>query len=207
MRKFQIEKKKEVLFNRVILSSNLFMNENATQNTMAKLSSFRDDSEILIINNAEPDFGITSVKGFQEQGFTTIHEITVSVEHLEEQIGLIKKADLVVLTGGNPWRLLQDLRQTNALYHIRDDATIIGVSAGAMVLGKDIEILDEFSPELNENGEYSYSQGYNLFDGKNIIPHCDEEEYFPKEKMDQAIGDSSHAYLFINKNDEIKESY
>jgi len=195
-----------LFLNPVVISSNLFMNDGATANTMEKLSHVKKDASVVIINNAEPQYGITSVNGFKQYGYTDVQELTVSKEKITEQHSIIKKADLVVLSGGNPWVLLKDLRATNALLYLSDEATLVGVSAGAMVLGEHIQFVEDLAPSYNENNEFFYSNGYDLFDGKIIVPHCDEEQYFTKEQIKKSLSYYDEQAIFINSIDEVKET-
>ena len=60
--------------------------------------------------------------------------------------------DCVELIGGNPYTLLEALRKSQArpvLQTLARDKLLIGWSAGAMVLGPTIALIDQFAPEMN----------------------------------------------------------
>ncbi|MDY4192537.1 MAG: Type 1 glutamine amidotransferase-like domain-containing protein [Oscillospiraceae bacterium] len=60
--------------------------------------------------------------------------------------------DVVMFTGGNPYYLLKSLKKSNAqpiLQELSENKCLIGVSAGAIVMGPTIKIINEYSPEMN----------------------------------------------------------
>lgn len=60
--------------------------------------------------------------------------------------------DVVEIIGGNPYYLLNSIRCHNAknvLQMIAEKKVLIGWSAGALVLGPTIAIIDQYSPEMN----------------------------------------------------------
>ena len=62
------------------------------------------------------------------------------------------KYDVVEIIGGNPYYLLHSLRINNAqkvLEKIADKKLLIGWSAGALVLGPTIAVIEQFCPEMN----------------------------------------------------------
>lgn len=63
--------------------------------------------------------------------------------------------DLVELIGGNPYYLLHSIQIhgfRNALWEFAENRVLIGWSAGALVIGPTLELIDRYSPEMNEVG-------------------------------------------------------
>ncbi|MFG6329288.1 MAG: peptidase E [Lachnospiraceae bacterium] len=62
------------------------------------------------------------------------------------------KYDIVEFIGGNPYYLLQSLKRCDArdvLLSLSKEKILIGWSAGALVMGPTIGIIEEYSPEMN----------------------------------------------------------
>lgn len=63
--------------------------------------------------------------------------------------------DLVEMIGGNPYYLLHAIRLrgfADALREFAENRIMIGWSAGALVIGPTLELIDRYSPEMNEVG-------------------------------------------------------
>lgn len=98
-----------------------------------------------------------------------------------EKIDCLRTADVIYLNGGNPFRLLHALRESGAdeLLQMRakEDCVIVGVSAGAVVLGLSIRIVEWFSPALNtiDMRDFTGCELYNF----SLFPHADRIDLFP----------------------------
>lgn len=83
-------------------------------------------------------------------------------------VARLDEADLVYLTGGNPWYLLETLRDSLALDALRRVArrgkVLAGSSAGAMVLA-----------DRMRRREGGWLDGLALVPGVAVIPHADEQ--------------------------------
>lgn len=81
--------------------------------------------------------------------------------------------DVIEINGGNPFYLLDRMRKANAKpfleSHIKAGKMIIGISAGSVVLQKDIEIVNIYSSEMNFL-ELSNLDGLGLVNAT-ILPH------------------------------------
>ena len=98
--------------------------------------------------------------------------------------------DAAVLIGGNPYYLLHSIREHHgeeALRQIAQRGLLIGWSAGALVLGPTIAIIDRYLPDLNFVGLQDRT-GLNLTDIQ-ILPH-----YSKQQKQDSATEDKCRAY-------------
>jgi len=91
--------------------------------------------------------------------------------------------DFVYLLGGSPFRLQFYINKSNAKEifkkMIKRNITIAGVSAGSMVLGKNMGVCEYLSPEMNEEGLKDF-RGLGLTD-VNICPHYNN---FPEKYED-----------------------
>ena len=98
--------------------------------------------------------------------------------------------DVVVLIGGNPYYLLHSIREhhgENALRVVAQKGLLIGWSAGALVLGPTIAIIDKYLPELNFIGLQDRT-GLNLTDIQ-ILPH-----YSKQQKQDDRTEEKCYQY-------------
>ena len=104
------------------------------------------------------------------------------LEHLGQQVecfdfdvqtpGALLDYDLVEMIGGNPYYLLRSIRLhgfADALREFAENRVLIGWSAGALVIGPNLELIDQYSPEMNTVGLTSLS-ALGLTDVQ-ILPH------------------------------------
>ena len=81
--------------------------------------------------------------------------------------------DAAMLIGGNPYYLLHSIRThgfTQPLRELSKKGTLIGVSAGALVLTPSIAVIDAFTPEMNQHVGLTDKTGLSLCDCE-ILPH------------------------------------
>lgn len=96
-----------------------------------------------------------------------------------EDPSCLQKFDVIYLNGGNPFHLLFQLKKSGAgklLQQTTSDQTLVGVSAGSMVLGPSIEIVEEFTPTLNTIPLHDFT-GLNMTEFT-VFPHYDREDLF-----------------------------
>ncbi len=74
--------------------------------------------------------------------------------------------------GGNTYKLLSGLKQSGAFQKIKEyienDGIVIGGSAGAVIFGKDIDIISSMDPN---NVNLTDTTGFNVLSGISIFPH------------------------------------
>ena len=90
-----------------------------------------------------------------------------------ESLKLLEKYDLVEINGGNPFFLLQQLRLQRAkevLSKFAEKKILIGISAGSIVLQKNIKLIAQYSPEMNDAVHLEDLNGLDLTDYE-ILPH------------------------------------
>ena len=139
----------------------------------------------VIITTASPrkeqnHFAIRAKAELEEMGFRSV--VFLDIE--KEPVDILHRADVIYINGGNPFTLLHYFKETEAIRVIQEKAKenciIVGVSAGAVVLGSSIRIVEWFSPELNKVNLESLSAAQLFF--FSIFPHADREDLFPDTK-------------------------
>ena len=86
---------------------------------------------------------------------------------------LLLDYDVIEISGGNPFYLLQSMKNSDCIEimkEISESKVIIGISAGALVLQNNINLVAQFSPEMDEGINLSDLSGLALTDVE-ILPH------------------------------------
>lgn len=87
-------------------------------------------------------FAIQAKEDLKELGFEQLTSLDVEMESIDSLL----VADVIYLNGRNPFVLLHFLRKSGADHVIqmraKDDCLIVGVSAGSVVLGSSIRIVE-----------------------------------------------------------------
>lgn len=142
--------------NKILLASHGFQkNENLKKYLSALLPIPAKELSVVIITTASVEWkernkhAVLAKQVLDEMGFKKV--VFLDVEF--EDPNILKKYDVLYINGGNPFYLLYHLKKSGADAIIAELAhegkVIIGVSAGAVVLGPDIEIVNYFDKELN----------------------------------------------------------
>lgn len=103
---------------------------------------------------------------------------------------------VVELIGGNPYYLLHSIREHHAeavLKRIAEKGLLIGWSAGALVLGPTIALIEQYHPKLNTIGLKDLSALG--FTDVQIMPHCNKEN---PEKARQYQRETGANLIFLN---------
>ena len=78
----------------------------------------------------------------------------------------------IFIGGGNTYKLLSGLKQSGAFDNIKNyinnDGIVIGGSAGAVIFGYDIDIIESMDPN---NVELKDTKGFDVLQGVSIFPH------------------------------------
>lgn len=106
----------------------------------------------------------------------------------------------IFIGGGNTYELLKGLKESGAFEliktYIENDGIVIGGSAGAVIFGKDIDIISSMDPnEVN----LTDTKGFDVLDGISIFPHymnmksklTEEENELRMNKFTESIIDFS----------------
>jgi Peptidase E len=86
---------------------------------------------------------------------------------------LLSQYDVIEIIGGNPFYLLNSMKKAGCealLKELSETKILIGVSAGALVLQNNINLIAKYSPEMNENVNLSDFTGFALTNAE-ILPH------------------------------------
>ena len=136
----------------------------------------------VIITTASPQkelnqYAIQAKVDLTEMGFEQVSFLDFD----KDSIAPLEHADVIYLNGGNPFKLLYALKESSADRLLQKRATepcvLVGVSAGAVVLGASTGIVDWFSPTLNTMGMKDF-KGCGLY-AFSLFPHADREDLFP----------------------------
>ena len=116
----------------------------------------------------------TICQRFAEIGVTHIEYVDLHVDWSSKSLNTIQTASIVYLAGGDPVPLLEALKirgLKSELQKIAKSKIMMGVSAGAMVLGKRRLNLDSNGYERKK--EKSFIKGLSMFDF-DFVPHLSE---------------------------------
>ena len=83
------------------------------------------------------------------------------------------KYDLIEINGGNPFYLLNSIRKSGSeaiIKQIAKNKILVGISAGAVVLQKNINLIAEHSPEMNDKIRLNDLTGLGITNIE-ILPH------------------------------------
>ncbi|EFH85043.1 Type 1 glutamine amidotransferase-like domain-containing protein [Ktedonobacter racemifer] len=123
-------------------------------------------------------FIIEAKNQFIKWGFKTTDVIDIECDNVSQ----LKEYDIIYIGGGNPFYLLEHLRNSGADEVITRKAAsggmIVGVSAGAIVLGPHLEIVQHFTPALRTITKLENTFALGLFSFL-FMPHVDRADVFP----------------------------
>jgi len=141
-----------------------------------------DETAKYIFENRKAAIITTASVGFKEKDWN-IPRLTQELEALGlsttcfdiefDDPELLLQYGVVEIIGGNPFYLLNQLRLHNAepvLNKIGQEHILIGISAGSAVLQGSIELIAQYSPEMNEELQLTDLSGLSLTKTE-ILPH------------------------------------
>lgn len=147
---------------------------------------------------------------FNDHGFI-IKDLEVSTTSEDEAKKVIENADILYLSGGNSFYLLQELKKKNLLELIKKrveaDMVYIGESAGAIIAGPNIEY-SKYMDEISEGPELTSYDALNIVDFY-LVPHYGEEPFVKEAKkivglygevLDLVAIDNQSAVVVTNGN-------
>ena len=188
---------------KILLTSNGFYTEDIKNQFLKLIDREISQLNVTIITTASPKkennkFAQKAKEDFQEMGFQKIDFTDLEFENPER---LIEK-DIIYISGGNPFNLLYHTKKSGAdeiLKHLASqNVIIVGVSAGAILLGPHIKIVQFFTPQMNTLDIKDFS-ALNLTD-KLIFPHYDREDLF-KDDTGKTIEDRIKEFEYLEKCD------
>ena len=192
----------------IILTSCGFINDLVKNTFLQKLPSNFIHMNVGIITTASEKkeknlFAIKAYNDFLQMGFTNVEFLDIE----KEQVNL-EKFSIIYINGGNPFRLLHFFKINNLdrqlIRFCQRNTFLIGVSAGAIILGPTLELVQHFTPQLNE---YSNDEltGLNITTSC-IFPHYDRSDLFgtspTMEERIQAFERETNLPVIRLKDDE-----
>ncbi|WP_281255105.1 Type 1 glutamine amidotransferase-like domain-containing protein [Paenibacillus herberti] len=156
---------------------------------------------VTIITTASPKkegnkFVQKAKKDFNEMGFQNVDFTDLEFENP----GRLTQKNIIYISGGNPFNLLYHTKKSGADEILKNLASqnviIVGVSAGAILLGPHIKVVRFFTPQMNTLGIEDLS-ALNLTD-KLIFPHYDREDLFKDDKS-KTIEDRIKEFEYLEK--------
>lgn len=119
-----------------------------------------------------------TINQFLKMGFLR-GQVTL-FDFANDPLAILSRAQVVYLNGGNPYELLAEIRKAKGDFAFRklkeQEAFLIGTSAGAMVLGPTIAVVEEFTPKMNHPQLTDFT-GLKLTDTA-VFPHYDRDDLF-----------------------------
>ncbi|MEH6892531.1 Type 1 glutamine amidotransferase-like domain-containing protein [Bacillus sp. JJ864] len=139
---------------RLLLTSNGFFTEQIKKQFLQLIDGELSDLKVSIITTASPlkennQYARKAKEDFIQMGFHTIDFIDIEYDEPET----LRKYDVIYITGGNPFYLLYHMKKSSCDLILKDlankNVVIVGVSAGAVILGPNIDIVNYFTPQMN----------------------------------------------------------
>jgi dipeptidase E len=100
----------------------------------------------------------------------------------QEELDKLDKCNVLLITGGNTYELMRNLRRSGFDKKIiefskRDDTVVVGFSAGAIVLGTTLRLLEHRHIKLNDSNKVGIKNisGLGIID-KEVFPHYTKED-------------------------------
>ena len=105
-----------------------------------------------------------------------LKHLGLSVDYFDfdtDEPELLLQYDVIEINGGNPFYLLAAIKKANAetlIKLISKEKLLIGISAGSIVMQKDMNLIAEFTPEMNDTVNLPDFSALGIVDVQ-IIPH------------------------------------
>lgn len=176
---------------KLLLTSNGFYNEAIKEQFLNLINGEPNELDVAIITTASPQkeinrFAQKAKVDFKDMGFQKIDFIDIEYDNPES----LAQKDVIYINGGNPFNLLFYTKQSGADSMLQELVTknvvIVGVSAGAVLLGPNIKVVHFFTPQMNALNIKDFS-ALGLTD-KLVFPHYDREDLF-KDSTSKTIED------------------
>lgn len=170
---------------KILLTSNGFSTERIKKEFLMLLQNPVTKSRAVIITTASNQKEnsrnvIQTKKDFENMGIAQVDLFDFEINHPKA----LKQYHVIYLNGGNPFQLLYWIKKSGGFEILQEladrDTIFVGASAGAMVLGKNIEIAYFFAPELN----LLKLKNFNALGitEEQLFPHYEREDLFIDSK-------------------------
>ena len=197
---------------KLLLTSAGLINKNISQVFLGEFPEPINKIKTLIVAYAktpEEEFYVNQSK--QELFVLGLRDVVVANMHYQIEPENLGNFDVVYVCGGNTFGILNKLRETGLYAYILDQvnkgAMYVGVSAGSIIAGPDIEVAGWGSEGDKNEVDLKDLRGFN-FVGIAIFPHFheglkDEVEEF-KRKVDYKVMQLTDEQAIFVKGDNIK---
>lgn len=105
-----------------------------------------------------------------------LNSLNLSVDYFDfdfQNPELLLNYDVIEIIGGNPFYLLKSMRKANCeviMKKLIQHKIVIGISAGSIVMQKNINLIAQYSPELNDDVNLTDYSGLGLCSIE-LLPH------------------------------------
>ncbi len=169
---------------KLLLTSNGLCND-AIKQELLNLVDHDLSKKVAVVTTASPGkhhdlYPKQSKEAFQELGFDFVffHDFE------EDKTSLLHECDVIFLCGGDPYELLHYMKISEADRFIRSrintDLVIIGNSAGTVVLGPSLDLVEYITPDLCPKG-FVDDRGLGLVKDY-IMVHADNPKAFDQDE-------------------------
>ncbi|MFJ7994972.1 Type 1 glutamine amidotransferase-like domain-containing protein [Peribacillus frigoritolerans] len=186
---------------KILLTSNGFFTDLIKQQFLQLIDGDLSNLKATIITTASHKkqnnrFAMKAKEDLLGYGFKKVDFNDIEFDKPE----LLEKYNVIYINGGNPFNLLYHMKKSGADLILKDIAkqntVIVGVSAGAIILGPNIEVVNYFTPQINTVDMQDLT-ALGLTN-KAIFPHYDREDLFPNNSG-RSIEDRLKVFENINK--------
>ncbi|MFC5465935.1 Type 1 glutamine amidotransferase-like domain-containing protein [Lederbergia graminis] len=166
---------------KLLLTSNGFYTDTIKERFLTLIHGKPSEQDVAIITTASPHkennrYAQKAKEDFQNMGFQNIDFIDIEFDNPNS----LAHKDVIYINGGNPFNLLFHMKKSGADKILRElankNVVIVGVSAGAVLLGPNMKVVQFFTPHMNTFHMKNLS-ALGLTD-KLIFPHYDREDLF-----------------------------
>ncbi|MEV5113000.1 Type 1 glutamine amidotransferase-like domain-containing protein [Peribacillus frigoritolerans] len=187
--------------NKILLTSNGFFTDLIKQQFLQLIDGDLSNIKATIITTASHKkqnnrFAMKAKEDLLGFGFKRVDFNDIEFDKPE----LLEKYNVIFINGGNPFYLLYHMKKSGADLILKDIAkqntVIVGVSAGAIILGPNIEVVNYFTPQINTVDMQDLT-ALGLTN-KAIFPHYDREDLF-QNNSGRSIEDRLKVFENINK--------
>ncbi|EAF8634985.1 peptidase E [Listeria monocytogenes] len=186
---------------KLLLTSNGFYNSAIKEEFLKLIKGKPNELHVSIVTTASPQkdnnrFAQKAKEDFKDMGFQNIDFIDIEFDNPKS----LAHKDVIYINGGNPFNLLFHTKQSGAdsIFRnlVKKNVVIVGVSAGAILLGPNIKVVHFFTPQMNALNTKDFS-ALGLTD-KLVFPHYDREDLF-KDSTNKTIEDRLKEFEILER--------
>jgi dipeptidase E len=119
-----------------------------------------------------------------------------------DDLSLLEQYDVMVLGGGNPYKLLKEIYKSTELNLIvrkfAKKKVLIGISAGSIILGESLAIINEFDPQMFDDYFSDCKRPLGMNMAIDVVPHYTrfKERYDHFESRIKEVERKNDLYCF-----------